>query len=119
MSVVDWDSKPEPWRSLGKNWAEYCRFLAEGKPKPIKLAPLTHQPGQWELTKERKGFGERLTNRRRSIGLSQDALAEKIGVRGGTICSWEIGLKHPQQRRLLQLSRVLGVSEKWLRTGCD
>ncbi|ALE72240.1 hypothetical protein AD006_09760 [Pseudonocardia sp. EC080610-09] len=58
----------------------------------------------------------RLAVRRRSIGLTQEGLAEALGVDRSTIGRWESGATapHPSQRR--RLSAVLGVSSSELST---
>jgi transcriptional regulator with XRE-family HTH domain len=50
----------------------------------------------------RSGFGE--------TGISQEALAEKLGVTPNTISRWETGTYEPTLDNLEALSRELGVS---------
>ena len=60
---------------------------------------------------------DRIASRRRDIGLSQVALAKKIGVSGTSVSKWESGLNQPKGRYLNDLAAALGVSVDWLLTG--
>ena len=62
-------------------------------------------------------FGDRLAGAREAAGLTQKALAEKIGVKFSVIAGWENDLKEPRANRLQMLSGLLGVSLSWLLTG--
>ena len=42
-------------------------------------------------------FGEVIRNARKSLGLTQRQLAEKIGVANTSISNWEKGLSRPTQ----------------------
>ncbi len=53
---------------------------------------------------------QRLGNLRREKGLSQQELAEALGVSRQTISKWETGVTVPTTENLTYLSRVLGVS---------
>ncbi len=62
-------------------------------------------------------FGDRLAGARDAAGLTQAALAGKIGVKTTVIAGWENDLKEPRANRLQMLSGILGVSLSWLLTG--
>ena len=62
-------------------------------------------------------FGDRLAGARELAGMSQDALAARIGVKPATIMGWENDLKEPRANRLQMLSGILVVSLSWLLTG--
>ncbi len=62
-------------------------------------------------------FGDRLAGARDAAGLTQAALAAKIGVKTTVIAGWENDLKEPRANRLQMLSGILGVSLSWLLTG--
>ncbi len=51
---------------------------------------------------------------RKSAGLSQEALAEKIGVSRQAISKWETGEATPEVSKLLALSNTFKVSTDWL-----
>ena len=55
-------------------------------------------------------LGERLYTLRKSRGLSQEQLAEKIGVSRQTISKWEGGLSTPDLENLMALADCFGVS---------
>jgi transcriptional regulator with XRE-family HTH domain len=62
-------------------------------------------------------FGDRLAGAREAAGLTQQALAEKLGVKPNTIAAWENDTKEPRANRLQMVSGVIGVSMSWLLTG--
>jgi len=62
-------------------------------------------------------FGDRLAGAREAMGLTQEALAGKIGVKPSVIVGWENDLKEPRANRLQMLSGILSVSLSWLLTG--
>ncbi len=55
-------------------------------------------------------FSERLLQFRREQGLSQEALAEKIGVSRQAVSKWETGEALPDLQKAMLLSEALGVS---------
>ena len=68
-------------------------------------------------SEEAATFGDRLAAARDEAGLSQRALAEKLGVKQATMVAWENDLKEPRANRLQMLSGMLNVSITWLLTG--
>lgn len=59
---------------------------------------------------------------RKKAGLSQEALAEKIGVSRQAISKWETGEAAPEISKLPLLARTFGVTADWLlddEAGCD
>ena len=52
-------------------------------------------------------FGEVIRNARKSLGLTQRQLAEKIGVANTSISNWEKGLSRPDADLIQELCRVL------------
>ena len=55
-------------------------------------------------------LGERLAHLRNREGLSQDALAEKLGVSRQSVSKWENNVSTPDLDRLVKLGEVFGVS---------
>lgn len=47
---------------------------------------------------------------RKALGLSQEQLAEQVGVSRQSISKWETGQSAPELEKLILLSRVFGVS---------
>lgn len=62
-------------------------------------------------------FGDRVAAARDTIGLSQEALAQRLGVKVKTVRGWEDDLSEPRANKLQMLSGVLNVSMRWLLTG--
>lgn len=59
-------------------------------------------------------FNEKLTILRKKSGLSQEGLADKLGVSRQAISRWELGATMPDAANLLQLSNLFGVSVDYL-----
>ncbi len=59
-------------------------------------------------------FGDRLAGAREAAGLTQEALAERLGVRLTTLRNWEEDLAEPRGNRLQMLAGMLNVSLGWL-----
>jgi transcriptional regulator with XRE-family HTH domain len=55
------------------------------------------------------GFGTMLKAMREKVGLSQAALAERVGVSVRNIQNWEQGHRTPRAQVLLTLARAVGV----------
>ena len=55
-------------------------------------------------------FNEKLTIHRKKNGLSQEDLADKLGVSRQAISRWELGSTMPDATNLLELSDLFGVS---------
>ncbi len=62
-------------------------------------------------------LGDRLAAAREAAGLTQSALATRLGVRQKTLRAWESDLSEPRANRLQMLAAMLGVSLRWLLTG--
>jgi transcriptional regulator with XRE-family HTH domain len=61
-----------------------------------------------DVTKEE--FGARLGELRRAAGLSQKALAQKLGAAQSRIAQWETGVHNPPVTELPNLAAALGVT---------
>ncbi len=57
---------------------------------------------------------EKIYDCRKKAGLSQEALAEKIGVSRQAISKWETGEATPEISKLLLLAKTFGVTTDWL-----
>jgi HTH-type transcriptional regulator, cell division transcriptional repressor len=62
-------------------------------------------------------FGDRLTLAREALGLGQEDLADKLGVKLRTLRNWEENCAEPRANRLQMLAGVLNVSMIWLMSG--
>lgn len=61
-------------------------------------------------------FGDRLAGAREAAGLSQEDLAQRLGVRLTTLQAWEDDMAEPRGNRLQMLAGLLNVSLTWLLT---
>lgn len=60
-------------------------------------------------------FKDRLKERRRILGLSQEELAKKVGVTGRTVQNYELGTRAPQNIEIVQkLATALDTSVEYL-----
>lgn len=62
-------------------------------------------------------FGERLTNMRKSKGLSQEQLAQKLDLTRQTISKWELDQSTPDLEYIVKLSDFYGVTTDHLIKG--
>ena len=63
-------------------------------------------------------LSEKLQNLRRAAGLSQEQLAERLGVTRQAVSKWETGEGKPDIDNLLPLARLLHTTVDYL-LGCD
>lgn len=68
-------------------------------------------------SEETATFGDRLAAAREAAGLSQKDLAQRVGIKTGTLRNWEDDLSAPRAHRLSIFAGILGVSLSWLLTG--
>jgi len=61
--------------------------------------------------------GERVKQRRRELGLSQDALAQRAGISKSFLSDLETGKRSLGAETLLDLARAMGLSLDYLMTG--
>ena len=54
-------------------------------------------------------IGQRIAQKRKELGLSQEALGSKLGVSRQAISRWETGRAKPSTEKLIALSRLYGV----------
>ena len=60
---------------------------------------------------------ERLKKLRKELDLTQQAFADKIGMKQNTIAQYEMGRTTPSDAIIFSICREFGVNEKWLRSG--
>ena len=60
---------------------------------------------------------ERLKKLRKSLDLTQQAFANKIGMKQNTIAQYEIGRTIPSNAIIFSICREFNVNETWLKTG--
>ena len=66
---------------------------------------------------ENATFGDRLADARQAVGMTQEDLARRLGVRLKTLDNWEHDLAEPRANRLSMMAGLLNVSLRWLLTG--
>lgn len=65
-------------------------------------------------------FSDELKSARRAAGLTQQQVADAMGLTNSTYCGYETGKRQPDVKKIKQLSAVLKVSaDKLLETGFD
>lgn len=57
-----------------------------------------------------RSFGRVIEGRRRELGLTQETVAKKVGVRANYIGYLERGMRHPSQRVVEKLSTALKIN---------
>lgn len=62
-------------------------------------------------------MNERLKQLRNALNLTQQALADKLGVKRNTVGQWECGRNDPSDAAIVSICREFSVNESWLRTG--
>lgn len=62
-------------------------------------------------------MNERIKKLRRTLDLTQQEFADRIGVKRGTIANYEIARNEPTDSIVSLICREFNVSEKWLRNG--
>jgi transcriptional regulator with XRE-family HTH domain len=55
------------------------------------------------------GFGENLRAARERLGLTQQQVAQALGVSKSTYCGYETGKRQPDVKKLQQISNILEV----------
>ena len=55
-------------------------------------------------------FGEKLTNLRKQKGLSQEELGFELNVTRQTVSKWELGQTTPEMDKLVEISKIFGVT---------
>lgn len=72
------------------------------------------------MVKDRRvEIGGRLRDCRKSAKLSQEDVAEEIGVSGKAVSAWESGERMPGAERLGELCVIYGVASDYILFGTD
>lgn len=62
-------------------------------------------------------MNERIKELRKSLGLTQEKFANRIGIKRNTLANYEIGRNEPIDGIVFSICREFNVNEEWLRTG--
>lgn len=68
-------------------------------------------------SEEAATFGDRMAGAREAMGMTQQELARRLGVKLKTVVGWEEDLSEPRANKLQMLAGMLNVSIMWLLTG--
>lgn len=60
---------------------------------------------------------DRIKKIRKELDLTQQAFADKIGMKQNTIAQYEMGRTKPSDAIIFSICREFNVNEEWLRTG--
>ena len=60
---------------------------------------------------------ERLKQLRKTLDLTQQEFAERLGVKRNTVGQWECGINALTEQVIISICREFNVDECWLRTG--
>lgn len=60
---------------------------------------------------------DRLKQLRKTLGLTQQAFADKLGVKRNTVGQWECGINPLTDQTIFSICREFDVNKDWLRTG--
>lgn len=62
-------------------------------------------------------MNERIKELRKTLGITQQDFAARIGLKRNTIAQYEMGRNLPLDAVIISICREFNVSETWLRTG--
>ena len=62
-------------------------------------------------------IGQRIQHLRVKNGLSQEALADQLGVTRQSVSKWELGQALPDAEKIVRISRLFAVETDWLLLG--
>ena len=62
-------------------------------------------------------LGERISQYRRSLGISQEDLGARLGVSRQAVSKWETGTSDPSTANLIALAKLYGISAQELLEG--
>lgn len=63
-----------------------------------------------EVAPPSQDFPNRIATKREEAGLSQEAVAERLGVRQPTISRWEKGQRPPRVEDLVKIAAIIGCN---------
>lgn len=88
----------------------------DGK-KPVGLVGWNHPEGPEERKASDMTLGERIQTYRKRAGLSQEALAEQLGISRQAVSKWEVDAAQPELDKVVALARVFGITTDELLLG--
>lgn len=80
------------------------------------MTDTTPQTDDW-FSEEIATFGDRLAGAREALGISQEDMARRLGIKLKTVVAWENDWSEPRANKLQMVAGLLNVSIRWLLTG--
>lgn len=110
MTAIDWASKPEPWRSIGCDFAEEVAAIVGDR------SVLAEQVDRFFRRKVKNPDRQRLAEARHAAGMSREALARASGISPTSVGDIEFGTYNATPERRARIAAALGVevSDIWL-----
>ena len=71
---------------------------------------LTEKPANQETAAVRKSLGETIKEHRTRCNMTQEFVAEHLGVSRQAVSKWESGASDPSTANLLALAKLFGIS---------
>ena len=62
-------------------------------------------------------MNQRLKELRKTLNLTQQEFADKLGIKRNTVATYEVGKSNPSDAAVLLICREFNVNEEWLRNG--
>ena len=62
-------------------------------------------------------MNSRIKKIRKSLDLTQQEFADRLGIKRNTVATYEVGKSNPSDAAISLICREFNVNEEWLRTG--
>ncbi len=62
-------------------------------------------------------MNDRLKKLRKSLNMTQQEFADRLGIKRNTVATYEAGKSNPSDAAVLLICKTFSVNETWLRTG--
>ncbi len=62
-------------------------------------------------------MNDRIKKIRKELDLTQQKMADTLGVKRNTVAQWELGINSLTDQVIMAICREFNVNEEWLRTG--
>ena len=85
--------------------------------KPTVLVGWDHPERPEERKANHMTLGERIQSYRKRAGLSQEALAEQLGVSRQAVSKWEVDAAQPELDKVVALAKLFGITTDQLLLG--
>jgi len=96
-------------KQIGVDTTTICNWESNASRSAIRCIPAIIQFLGYDPQPSVDSFPDRLTTARRTLGLSQRKMAEKLGLDPCTLQGWEAGRHQPTRKSLEIIGRILQV----------